>query len=328
MQSGIRASEELHRSFNELLSSPSQRGLLVGIRDERLVPLETIPSTSADFSSDLSAVVSRLKDDNATYVILRRYSDVPDGLVAVTYVPDIANVRQKTLYASTRLSMVKELGTERFRETLFATTKEELTAEGFHLHDKHGELKAPLTQEEQGLEDIKEAEATASRGTAARSSHVSSGVMFPITNEALRALKDMEAGGYNLVQLMIDVRKEQIELAATSQTEAAQLATAISEDEPRYSFFRYQHDFHGQAESPVIFIYTCPSGSKVKERMLYASSRAGVIATASSEAGLTVGKRLEASSPSEITETTIHDELHPHREEKAAFSRPKRPGKR
>ena len=104
------------------------------------MPLQTIPSTAADFSADLSALASSLKDDEAAYVILRRYAGATDGYVAVTYVPDTAKVRQKMLYASTRLSLVRELGTERFRETLFATTKAELTAKGFQEHDSHGEL--------------------------------------------------------------------------------------------------------------------------------------------------------------------------------------------
>ncbi len=112
----------------------------MGIKDEQLVPVQTIPSASPDFAADLSALASSLKDDEATYVILRRYGDASDGYVAVTYVPDTAKVRQKMLYASTRLSLVRELGTERFRETLFATTKAELTAKGFQEHDKHGEL--------------------------------------------------------------------------------------------------------------------------------------------------------------------------------------------
>lgn len=133
-------SQELHQAFNELVSSPDQRGLLAGITQEKLIPLETIPSSSADFSSDLTHLTSSLKDNEAAYVILRRYPDAADGFVAVTYVPDTANVRQKMLFASSRLTLVRELGTERFRETIFATTKDDLTAEGFRSHDKHESL--------------------------------------------------------------------------------------------------------------------------------------------------------------------------------------------
>ena len=122
--------------------------------------------------------------------------------MAVTYVPDTANVRQKMLFASTRLTLTRELGTERFRETIFATTRPELTAEGWRKHDKHGELEAPLTEEEQTLQGVKEAEAEASRGTGARSSHVSSGLSFPMSEDALAALKGLPDGQENLVQLV------------------------------------------------------------------------------------------------------------------------------
>lgn len=134
------ATSELQTAFNDLVSDTKQRGLIVGIKDEELVPLKAVPSSTPDFSSDLTKVVASLTDDEAAYVILRRYPDASDGYVAVTYVPDTAKVRQKMLFASTRLTLVRELGTERFRETLFATKKEELTAEGFKRHDQHEKL--------------------------------------------------------------------------------------------------------------------------------------------------------------------------------------------
>lgn len=184
------------------MSSPNQRGLVAGIQNEQLAPLQPIPSESTDFFSDLSALTSLIRENEAAYIILRRHADASDGYVAVTYVPDTAPVRSKMLFASTRLTLVRELGLERFRETIFATTKAELTAEGWWRHDKHGEIQAPLTQEERALQGVKEAEAEASRGTGTRSSHVSSGVNFPIAEEALQALRGLEGGQENLVQLV------------------------------------------------------------------------------------------------------------------------------
>ncbi|KAI9702541.1 MAG: Twinfilin-1 [Candelina mexicana] len=329
MQSGISASKELHQAFNDLVSSPGQRGLLAGIKNEQLIPLDVITSSSADFSSDLTSLNSLIKDNEAAYIILRRYADSPDGYVAVTYVPDTAPVRQKMLFAATRLTLVRELGLERFRETLFATTKAELTAEGWKKHDLHGETKAPLTEEEQSLQDIKDAEADASRGTSARSHHVStdSKLKLLIDDDALDALKGLKGGDHNLVQLKYNMPKETIELAGTSSAEAGTLANAVSESEPRYSFFRYSYHSEGREESPVIFIYTCPSGSKLKERMVYALGRAGIVALAGSRAGLEIARKLEASSPSEITASTIMEEFQPKQEQKSGFSRPKRPGK-
>lgn len=102
-------SQDLRSAFQELVSNPSQRGLIAGISNESLVPLESIPSESPNFSSDLEPLQSLLTNNNAVYIILRRYPEV-DGFVAVTYVPDAAPVRQKTLFASTRLTLVRELG--------------------------------------------------------------------------------------------------------------------------------------------------------------------------------------------------------------------------
>ncbi|KAH0565599.1 hypothetical protein GP486_001014 [Trichoglossum hirsutum] len=327
MQSGITASEELQQAFNDLLSNPSQRGLLAGIKDEKLVPVRPIPSTSPDFESDLSALAGLIKDNEAIYVILRRYDDGLNPFVAVTYVPDSAHVRQKTLFASTRATLLRELGTEKFRESLFATTKQELTADGFRRYDKHTETKAPLTEEEEALQSIKQAEAEMSMGTSSRASHTSSGISFPLTDEALQALKGLGGGRDNLVQLRLDIQQETVDLAGTTATDAVGLATAISGQDPRYSFFRYDHEFEGREESPIIFVYTCPAASRVKERMLYASCRGSVV-IAASDAGLTIAKKMEATSPSEITAATIEEEFHPKREERVAFSRPKRPGRR
>lgn len=91
----------------------------------------------------------------------------------------------------------------------------------------------------------------------------------------------------------IDVATETIELAGTTSTDAAGLAGEISEQEPRYSFFRYSD---GGQESPIIFIYTCPSGSKIKERMLYATSKLTFIKAVEDEAGLNVAKRVSDHS--------------------------------
>ena len=202
----MQVSKELHQAFQELSSPDAPRGIVATIRQEEIVPQKTIPSRAVDFLDDIAALEDSIPADEAAYIILRRYDD-PDGLVAVTYVPDSANVRQKMLFASTRLALVRELGTERFRDTLFATTKKELAPDGWRKHDAHGAQQAPLTDGEQALQGVKEAEAEASRGTTAKSSHVSSGLSFPVSAAAMQALRQLETASENLVQLVrIDSR--------------------------------------------------------------------------------------------------------------------------
>jgi twinfilin-like protein len=166
--------------------------------------LNTI-ALQSDFSSDLSQLSSLLSPTAARYVLLKIAPGESDGYVAVTYVPNGAPVREKMLFASTRLTLVRELGIERFRETLFATEAAELTAEGWAKHEKHSTQAAPLTQEEEGQADLREAEAQESGGTTARKGHVGSKLDAIKTedglDEKLGALMQEGSGGL-LVQLV------------------------------------------------------------------------------------------------------------------------------
>lgn len=108
------------------------------------------------------------------------------------------------LLSSTSLTLVRELGIERFREKIFATTKAELTAEGFKKHDQHVKLAAPLTEEEESLGAVKKAEAEEGRGMSVKKAHVSDRLTMSISDEALEALKKLTGsdGRDNLVQLV------------------------------------------------------------------------------------------------------------------------------
>ena len=92
----------------------------------------------------------------------------------------------------------------------------------------------------------------------------------------------------------INVKDETIELVGSSDTDADGLAAAISSTEPRYSFFRYSHQVEGseQSPSPIVFIYTCPPASKIKERMVYASTKQSFLAAMSSDLGLDIAKKV------------------------------------
>ena len=78
----------------------------------------------------------------------------------------------------------------------------------------------------------------------------------------------------------------------SSNTDADGLASSISNTEPRYSFFRYSQQMEGSEPSPIVFIYTCPSGSKIKERMVYASTKQGFLASMISDMGIEIAKKV------------------------------------
>lgn len=76
----------------------------------------------------------------------------------------------------------------------------------------------------------------------------------------------------------VDGSTETITLAdKKTEVQSDSVASHISSSSPRYSFYHYP------GSDVVIFIYTCPTGSSIRERMLHASSRRNAITIAEEE---------------------------------------------
>ncbi|CEP17458.1 hypothetical protein [Parasitella parasitica] len=245
------------------------------------------------------------------------------------YVPDNAKVRDKMLYASTRATLTKELGDYRFSDSIYGTEKvsrieynaqnvnlpgfcvlqSEFTWDGYKRHLAHKTAEAPLTRREQELAEIKAAEAaTVSdyQGTTTRKSYAP-GVAFPLTEKAITTLSELKKPRddreFNFVSLHLD--NEKIDFDSKAQVSIDKLSQTINADAPRFTFYIYQR---GSTES-LVFIYTCPSSSKIKERMLYSSSKSNAVTAAANEASLVIDKKFETSDLSDLTAEYFDDEL-------------------
>ncbi len=184
-----------------MVADPAQRGLLVTIHHESLVPRSSIPASSS-FAADLAHVGPALEPTTPLYVLLRRDESAPDGFVAVTYVPDAAPVRQKTLFAATRHTLVRALGAERFRHTRFVTEPSELEPDGWERHERGEAAEGPLTEEEKVLRGVREEE-EAGKNTTDRRALVGGRVPIGISAEARNVLGGWgREEGDNLVQLV------------------------------------------------------------------------------------------------------------------------------
>ncbi|OJJ47014.1 hypothetical protein ASPZODRAFT_151596 [Penicilliopsis zonata CBS 506.65] len=349
MQSGISVSTELHDAFNTFATDASLFCLPVTITSEALTPLSLIPFSTAGagkdaFYASLPQLASLLEPKTPLYLLLRRRSESTSALVPLTYIPSNAGVRAKTLFASTRSTLVRELGTEKFATTVFATEEEEVHSEsawrerdnengpdsgaagsGYSRDDLMGE-------KERALAAVRRAEEEARSGTPGRDIGIggtfrrggaTSGASIEarVDEEAKRALRELQPGG--IVQLAIDIPTETIKLATAQDNVAVDAVSGlISESSPRYTIYHYP------GSETVIFIYTCPSGSSIKERMLYASSRMSAFQLAEGE-GLKIAKKIEASTPDEISGERLLEEFNPAQDEGArrGFARPRRPGR-
>lgn len=72
------------------------------------------------------------------------------------------------LFASTRLTLVRELGADNFAETIFFTNHDDISAAGWTAHEKSRQAAAPLSSSEMENLRLREEEGEQQAGTASR----------------------------------------------------------------------------------------------------------------------------------------------------------------
>ena len=374
MQSGIAASSSLHAAFTTFTSNLHLFALPITISHESLHPLPTIPfpSPHSGLFNSLPTLSATLTPTDPLFLLLRRAPSSND-LLAITYIPSRAPVRQKTLFASTRNTLMRELGSEKFSETLFLTEREEILDPSQWDERARGSASASggvpsagargggdidkglLSVEERELQAVKRAEEEERHGTRGRDLMGEGGSgadknSMRISAEAMAAIarfKDQEADG-KMATFTIDMDSEEVQLVASNaHVQPAEVAGHIPTNKPTYTLYNPPN------VSGSIFIYVCPRASKIKERMVHASSRLGMTKIAGWE-GVEIVKRLEAGDPEELEGGRLEEEVRALRgaaggwgggvggddgEEgeapgsgtatpRGGFARPKRPGKR
>lgn len=99
------------------------------------------------------------------------------------------------LYASTRNSVTKSLGATNFVDTIFATSKEDLTPAGYAAHKRHLAAPKPMSAKEKEMVDIKAAEREAGsvpyNANAAKQSPFGAGVGLKWSNEVEAAVRNL-----------------------------------------------------------------------------------------------------------------------------------------
>ncbi|KAI8069934.1 hypothetical protein BC940DRAFT_296514 [Gongronella butleri] len=316
-QSGIKVSEELASTFAEAVSQGNTRLLRVNIVNEALACTASMP-VKGSFDQDFAEIVGYLEDKTPSYVLVRMDDKANQEYqwLFLCYVPDNAKIRDKMLYASTRATLTKDLGDSKFVDNIYGTQKSEFTSDGYKKHLAHKKAEAPLTQREKELAQVKAAEAEAAsafQGTSERRTYTP-GIEMAMADEvknALAALKDADRP-HNYVSLYM--KNEAIALSEAKQVDVNDLKTTIPANDPRYTFYVFKHQHQGQEKEAIVFVYTCPASSKIRDRMIHSASKRSVLSGAALEAEIDVQKKYETSDPSEVTAEYLLEDLYrtPH----------------
>jgi len=330
--SGIPVSQGLKDTFGDALQSGKTRYIKVKIENDELVTKGTFPS-SGHWEDDLDTVHANLEPNEPCYILFQ--TDVKNTQVAgngwllLCYVPDKAKVREKMTYASTRANLRRILGTSYFVDEVFGTLASDFNKAGYQAHRVNQKSESPLTWSEQQSNAEKE-QGIFVGGSSTAYVH---GVSFPVEAAVIEALKGLIKGSHNYVAVKLDADNEKIVLGHSKNVNTSSLGSEVPNDEPRFHFFRYDHEFEGQNLKSIIYIYSCPDGSgttksaPVRLRMLYSSSKAN-IENILTQTGGKADLKLEINQGSELTEETISVQLHPPKEEeKKTFAKPKGPSK-
>ncbi|KAH9079492.1 actin depolymerizing protein [Lactarius deliciosus] len=317
--SGIAIAPELASTFADAVSSKNVRFLKISIHNEALVTDTTLPPSST-LENDLNSLQSLL-DDNITSLF-----------------------RDKMLYASTRNTLTKSLGAALFVDTIFATSKADLTPDGYAAHKRHLAAPKPMNAREKEMADIKAAEREAG-GTphnvnAARTSPFGASVGLKWSSDVEAAVRDLaDATEDHVVTITIDPSSETLVLGEAAAITVDELGSKIPSSNPSFAFYSWSDD---ALERRIVFIYSCPSASPVKHRMLYSSGSSSVYQTAKSLLPplLLAPRKVETSDPHELGASFLRAELGQSKEPSrmgtpnnsglggAAFARPKGPYKR
>jgi twinfilin-like protein len=326
--SGIPVSESLKDSFGSSLQTRSVRLFKVQIENEEIIEITQAP-IRGDWESDLALLPGLLEKDKACYIIYRLDTDSP-SFSLLCYVPDKAKVKEKMIYASSRSNLKQQLGANFFSDEVFGTVPDDFSVKGYKLHLASKRMEAPLTEQEQ----IKKNELESGEIYTGGASTYVHGVAFPVEQQATDAVKRLVSGNLRYVCIAINCDAERIVLDDSSNNLTFDgLKSKISTSEPRFHFLSYPHDFDGSKVTSLVYVYSCPDGSKgtksapVRMRMLYSSSKANVANIVTSVGGK-LDARLEINVGEDLDEDEVLNQLHPQVEQKeAAFSRPQRAGK-
>lgn len=323
-QSGITISSQLNDAYKNL-STNSALIIKISSDSTELIPNQIITgsdnttSTTKDITilePIFEKLINQISQEfpHPSYIVISYNSNQ----YFISFIPDIAPIKQKMLYASTKNSLITSLGGNKLIKKFAWTELDELALNYFikSIDDDQGsnikkeeeeeELNSLLTEDEITLQKLnnlslysttnhhhhhgfkkKLPSMTNDDGSTTGSGNADQDILYKFTPELTEQLQSIiensspESSNDNdnkksLISFNIDTTKELLTLKSIdTQIEINQLIDTLnnhtsSRISPQYILYNYQI-------GKLAFIYSCPSGSSVKDRMIYASFKNSLI---------------------------------------------------
>lgn len=284
-----------------------------------------------DWEKDFDKLIQpEIEQDVPCYLLYRLDIKTAEGAFAwmlISWIPDIASIRQKMIYASTKSILKMEFGGSYLKEEYHATSPEEISFVGYQKNKLSMAAPTPLTQREEEINELRRSEVKTDVGVDTRHQTLS-GINCPISDAAAQAIRDLMRGSYNYLQFNIDLDKEEIHITKADNITVDKLKLQVPSDHARFHIYLFKHSYDGDWQESFVFVYSMPGyNCSVKERMMYSSSKAPFLDTIQ-KLGLEITKKLEIDDASELAEENLIEEIHPKKMlHKTQFAKPAPPSK-
>lgn len=324
-KSGITAAESLILAFKSL----DKPVLAIKINDDssQLIEDLTVPQPTSDSLDDVFASLHshfEKQYPSPGYAVFPREG----GHAFVSFIPDSAPIRTKMLYASTKNTIIQELGSSHFgnRYVLALTELEELSKHHYDHVTAASNDTAVYSASERTLQEVNQLEkltlSQASTSKELPSMHGSQ-LLFKVEAHVREELEGDLLG--SLVLLNLNTTSETVHLLEKIPDVSDVVAAVSSSKAPATGGPFYA--IYGYAAGKLAFIYLCPSGSKVRDRMLYAANKQGFLAYLKSSLDGTVEHVLEVGDIDEL-EVSVFDNKPAEAARTQRITRPKGPRRR
>lgn len=320
-QSGITASEEVVEASN-FMQDPV---LVIALSED-----STVLVKDANFKQppDPDHAISALHEyfgqifPEPRYAILQNHE-----LFFVSFIPDLAPIRQKMLYASTKNTILQQLGSKFSKlHVLDFTETKEICPSSFVVEKP--DFLAVMTEKEKSLQHLDTLQnLTLSQSSAHTkelpSMSADSSLFFQVEPLLEKVLH--EPIEKRVVVMNINVEAETLALASHHEnvliSELAQTLGSQPESAPVYILYGYGVDL-------AVFIYSCPSGCKVKARIMYAANKQGLLNHLKGEYKQPITKVIEVGDLDEIDVSVLQPSRDVEKHNALKFNKPKGPRRR
>ncbi|SMN17991.1 similar to Saccharomyces cerevisiae YGR080W TWF1 Twinfilin [Maudiozyma saulgeensis] len=321
-QSGISANEELL----SVIRNTETDGLLI------IVAKISQDSTVVEFKDKFEATNDLLQhlDSEPSYVLIKDAKKNPNGYDFISFVPDLAPVRAKMLYASTKNTLLRQIGSNVINGQMMFSEPQEIT--DFVNSSTTTSSQSGLLSESEKIgmqinEEQRNMRALQGHKLVSQNNGTPNSLTFEVKSGtgSIKSLLDSN----NVAMFKINMDNEKVEVASQTNI-ASPNDISLTGEHPSYTIFKNGDLYY--------FIYSCPSGSKVKERMLYASNKQGFINHLKENEGISFTKILEIGDAEELetslisssTETELKQTEEASKTDNSSqkFNRPKGPARR